>query len=248
MAAFRTQRGREVRVVDVARPTQTDSTPSITVVPSPAGDLARTERIGVEEEFHVVDLATARAGAARPRAARPATGGHVHRRAAALGGGEQHAGRQPPRRPPHEPAHAAGGAGVARRRPRTRRRGGGHRPAGQPVPARPHRQRPLPADAPRLPAPRPRAAHLRHPGPCRRARPRRGRRRRPPALSVAAGAARAVGQLALLDGRRQRLRQLPLSRVAALADRRRQRQHHRRTSTTAWSPIWWRPAPSATRR
>ena len=40
---------------------------------------------------------------------------------------------------------------------------------------------------------------------------------------VAAGAARAVGQLAVLDGPGQRLRQHPLAGLAALADRRRHR-------------------------
>ena len=44
-------------MVDVVRPTRSDPT-SVSVEPAKAGDLARTERMGVEEEFHVVDLTT----------------------------------------------------------------------------------------------------------------------------------------------------------------------------------------------
>ena len=83
----------------------------------------------------------------------------------------------------------------------------------------PHAQGPLYGeDPPRLPADHPRADHLRLPRPRRDRRPRRGDPGDEPCAPVARADPRPVGELAILDGARHRLRQLPDRAVRPIPD------------------------------
>ena len=119
------------------------------------------------------------AGAAGARGARPARPGALLRRAAPLGGGDQHRGHADPGRPARR---HRGAAPPGHRRRRVARAGPGrgrHGAAGRPRRAAGHAHLALPPDARRLPDARPRAADLRRAGARRRRRPRRGRGGRP---------------------------------------------------------------------
>src|ERR1700694_4996745 len=131
----------------------------------------------------------------RARAAGRAVRQLCGRVAALRGGDEQRRGRHP-RRTARRPAGPPWGACRRRRQAGygcRRRRGGAvvgaRRDAG-------HADRPLPADARRLPAAGPRAAHLRHSGAHRRGQPRRIRHGGQPGGAVPAGAARAMALIA----------------------------------------------------
>ena len=106
----------------------------------------------------------------------------------------------------------------------------------------------LPANARRLPTAGARAADLRHPGACRRRRPRRGRRGRPPGGGVPAHSARAVGQLAVRVRRLgHRLFEHAHAGLAALADDRPGRPSAiGRRIRPAGQATWWPAASSPT--
>ena len=113
-------------------------------LPAPSVEDGDFLRLGVEEEFHVVDLAPARARRAGAHdLLERLPDRHVLRRAAAQRGGEQHAGL-------HGASTRCATALVASAAAARRDRrgpaslgvvGGGHRAAGRPAPARRHPDR-----------------------------------------------------------------------------------------------------------
>ena len=80
------------------------------------------------------------------------------------------------------------------------------------------RHRALQPHGRRVPGRRPPAGHRRVPRARRRRRPRAAGRDHEPGAPVVAGDGRVVGELAVLAGRRHRVRQLPPADLAALAD------------------------------
>ena len=195
--------------------------------------------LGVEEEFHVVDLETRGTGAAGAGTARPARPAIVLGRAAPLGGGDAtprsaHDARRAPRG-----LVALRAPGDQRRRPVRARPGRRrYRAAGRPRRTGRHADLTLPADArttTRCWSASSSSAARR----CTSGWPTGTSPWRSPSGSARAlpVAARPLGQLAVLDGRGQRVRERAVAGLAALADRRRPGgASPRPPTTTRWSP------------
>ena len=186
----------------------TGAEPAREQLPAPAVADGDFLRLGVEEEFHVVDLASRELVAQAPTSPRGSARRDLLRRAPAQRGGDQLAGLHGPRRAPCGSRRSRPAAAVEAAAGRARRRGRRHGPAGRPrlrlaVTPSVRYERML-ADYQLLVREQLICGAQVHVGVVRPG-PRGGDR--PAGHPAAAGPAGALGQLAVLDGRGHRLRQ-----------------------------------------